>query len=129
MAGRLTSPINTNCSLSEGPLVAESCLSRYRFSSGLNDRLFAQAASQILVGENFGLTSALHSIAAGGLTGLRQAVNDPMRTSRCPQFGSGRMCAAKPGGMDLIPVIEHVLVGNGDILPDASAYDLLPKHR
>ncbi len=39
------------------------------------------------------------------------------------------MCAAKPGGMDLIPVIEHVLVGNGYILPDASAYDLPPKHR
>ncbi len=30
---------------------------------------------------------------------------------------------------DLIPIIEQVLVGNGDILPDASAYDLPPKHR
>ncbi len=30
---------------------------------------------------------------------------------------------------DLNPVIEHVLVGNGYILPDVSAYDLLPKHR
>ena len=30
---------------------------------------------------------------------------------------------------DLIPIIEQILVGNGYILADASAYDLPPNHR
>ncbi len=30
---------------------------------------------------------------------------------------------------DFNAIIEHVLVCNGYILPDASAYDLPPKHR
>ena len=41
----------------------------------------AEAASQISVSENRGLTSALHPIAAVRVVGFRQAARDPKQTS------------------------------------------------
>jgi len=41
----------------------------------------AEAASQISVSENRGLTSALHPIAAVRVVGFRQAARDPKRPS------------------------------------------------
>jgi len=53
----------------------------------------AEAASQISVSENCGLTSALHPIAAIRVVVFRQAARDPKRTSV--------FCFSKPGTVEM----------------------------
>jgi len=43
----------------------------------------AEAAGQISVSENYGLTSALYHIAAVRVVGFRQAARDPKQTFNC----------------------------------------------
>ena len=55
--------------------------------------------------------------------------DDPVVIREITAAGTAGYVLQSRAVTDLIPIIEQVLVGNGYILADVSAYDLRPKHR